>query len=203
MRPAASFLKTMAQVAKKAKLDDQTTRSITIGTDMISSVISLQKARPWFMSDSEGSNMAVDNAVSLKDLFEGKKVAIFGVPAPYTGTCTNEHYPPYKEHADTILKQGVDKLICYSVADPYSHHAWAKSLGNDFDKIEFFADADCSFAKAYGLDTDYSAASLGHRSKRFSMYVDDGSVKLFHMVEDAKKDAETLLEGIKELKDNE
>ena len=199
MRPATTLFKKMAQVAKKAKLDDQV-RSVTIGTDMISSVISLQKARPWYASESEGSNDAKDNAVSLKELFEGKNVAIFGVPAPYTGICTNEHYPPYKEHADTILKQGVDKLICYSVADPYSHYAWAKSLGNDFEKIEFLADADCSFAKAYGLDTDYAAVSLGHRSKRFSMYVQEGSVKLFHIVDDATKDAETLLEGIKDLK---
>lgn len=190
----------MAQVAKRAKLGEQN-RSVTIGTDMISSVVSLQKARPWYNSDAEGSNKAADNAVSLKELFAGKNVAIFGVPAPYTGICTNEHYPPYQEHADTFLSQGVDKLICYSVADPYSHHAWAKSLGNDFDKIEFLADADCSFAKGYGLDCDYAAVSLGHRAQRFSMYVQDGEVKLFHIVEDASKDAETLLEGIKDLKD--
>jgi peroxiredoxin len=192
----------MSDAAKKAKIDDQA-RSLTVGTDMISSVICLQKARPWYTSESEGSNLAADNSVSLKDLFEGKKVAVFGVPAPFTGTCTNEHYPGYKTHADEILKKGVDKLVCYTVSDPYAHHAWAKALGNDFDKIEFLADADGSFAKAYGLEMDCTKYALGHRAQRFSMYVDNGSVKIFQLVKDAKKDAETLLGEIKELADAE
>lgn len=190
MRPA---------IAAMSKATKKNVRSISIGTDMVSSVISLQKARPWYTSGGEGSNMAKDNEVTLKDLFEGTKVAIFGVPAPFTGTCTNEHYPPYKQHADDILKAGVDKLICYSVSDPYAHHAWAKALGNDFDKIEFLADTDGSFAKAYGLDADYSGVSLGVRSKRFSMFVDDGETKIFHIVEEADKDAANLLEGIQDL----
>ena len=37
------------------------------------------------------SNQAADNAVPLKKLFAGRKVALFGVPAPFTGTCTQEH----------------------------------------------------------------------------------------------------------------
>ncbi|CAB9516149.1 Peroxiredoxin-5, mitochondrial [Seminavis robusta] len=183
--------------AKKAKLE---ARSITIGTDMISSVITLQKARPWYMDDKEGSNLAKDNEVSLKEIFDGSKVAVFGVPAPFTGTCTNEHWPGYNENADAILKEA-DKLICYAVSDPYAHHAWGKALGNDFSKIEFLADDDGSFAKAYGLEFDCNVVSLGTRAKRFSMFVDNGNVKFFQLVEDAKKDAATLLQGIKDLKD--
>ena len=189
-----------AQVAKKAKLlQHQSVRSISIGTDMISSVISLQKARPWYMDESEGSNQATDNAVPLKDIFEGKTVAFFGVPAPFTGTCTNAHYPPYKALADDFAKAGVDKIICYSVADPYALHGWANSLKNDFEKIEFLADEDASFSKAYGLELDCTAVSLGHRSKRFSMLVKDGMVNNFRIVEDATKDAPALLEEAREL----
>ena len=62
-------------------------------------------------------------------------------------------------------------------------------MGNDFDKIEFLADADGSFAKEYGVELDGSAVSLGQRAKRFSMFVKDGNVKVFNLVEDAKKDA--------------
>ena len=66
-------------------------RSISIGTDMVSSVISLQKSRPWYMCADEGSNKAEDNAVTLKELFgRDKTLAVFGVPAPFTGTCTRE-----------------------------------------------------------------------------------------------------------------
>jgi peroxiredoxin len=201
MRAPFSLLKRMSdQVAKKAKLDE-TVRSITIGTDMISSVISLQKARPWFNSDSEGSNLAKDNEMKLKELFEGKTVALFGIPAPFTGVCTNAHYPPYKAKADEFKEAGADKLVCYSVTDPYAHYNWAKSLGNDFDKIDFLADEDSSFAKAYGLELDCKGVSLGMRARRFSMIVEDGTVKVFHEVEDADKDAEILLADLKELKD--
>jgi len=199
LRP--TFLRTMAHVAKKAKVGEQV-RAVTVGTDMKSATISLQKARPWYMTDAEGSNTAADNAVSLKELFEGKNVALFGVPAPFTGTCTNEHYPGYKMLADDFLKAGVDKIVCYAVSDPYAHYNWAKDLKNDFDKIEFMADADSSFVQAFDLEMDCTGVSLGVRSKRFSMFVKDGEVKVLNIVEaDADKDAENLLGGIKNLKD--
>jgi hypothetical protein len=44
-------------------------RSIAIGTDMVSSVISLQKARPWYTCSDTGSNQAADNQVLLSELF--------------------------------------------------------------------------------------------------------------------------------------
>ena len=78
------------------------------------------------MNDTEGSNKKVDNARSMNDLFGGnnnKVVVMFGVPAPFTGTCTNEHYPGYKLLVDDFKNQGVHDIICYTVSDPYSHHA--------------------------------------------------------------------------------
>ena len=173
-----------------------------MGTDMISSVISLQKARPWYNSDAEGSNLAIDNVVTLKDLFRDKTVVVFGVPAPFTGTCTLAHYPPYKKLADEFRSAGVDEIVCYSVTDPYAHYNWAEKMGNDHSKIRFLAGTDGSFAKAYGVDAEYSAASLGSRSKRFSMVVVNGHVQAFHIVKDATKDAETILQDIKDWKEN-
>ena len=66
-------------------------------------------------------------------------------------------------------------------------------MENDFDKISFLADVDGEWAKEYELDRDYSGASLGCRSARFSMIVDDGVVTSFNFVEEAELDAETLL----------
>lgn len=183
-------------------MQEQQLRSISMGTDMISSVISLQKARPWFNSDSEGSNLAIDNAVTLKDLFRDKTVVVFGVPAPFTGTCTLAHYPPYKKLAGELLNAGVDEIVCYAVSDPYAHYNWAQSMGNDHSKIRFLADTDGSFATAYGLAAEYNDYSLGSRSERFSMLVVNGHVKAFHMVDDATKDAETILQHVKEWKEN-
>lgn len=182
----------------------QSSRSVSIGTDMISSVICLQEARPWFRGSEEGSNAAVDNEVYLKDLFlPDKTVALFGVPAPFTGTCTNQHYPAYKVLADEILSAGCDELVCVSVSDPYALNSWQVALGNDPTKIRFLADPEATFARAYGLDKDYNAWSLGLRSERFSMIVQGGVVSSFRIVVDAATDAEDLLHELKMLKENE
>ena len=116
------------------------------------------------------------------------------MPAPFTGTCTHAHVPPYKEAADAFKAKGVDEIICYSVACPYAHYNWAANMNVDLNKISFLADVDGAWAKEYSLDRDYSVASLGVRSERFSMIVEDGVVKSFQVVEDAAKDASVLLE---------
>jgi peroxiredoxin len=170
-----------------------TKRDISVGTDLTKNECTLQKARPWHMNDTD-SNMAEDNAVSMTDLFRGKKVAIFGVPAPFTGTCTTAHYPPYQKLQDEFRAKGFDAVVCYSVADPYAHYNWGLAMGNDFDSIAFLADVDGSWTRSNDLERDYTGASLGHRSARFSMVVEDGIVKAFNLVEDAEKDAEVLLE---------
>jgi peroxiredoxin len=172
-------------------------RFISVGTNLLNdSSVTLQAARPW-RSSNEGSNKAVDNAKTMSNIFAGKKIAVFGVPAPFTGTCTNEHYPPYQRLAGDFKKAGVDELICYAVSDPYAHYAWAVTLNNNFDQITFLADPTAEFAHAYGLDQVYDESSLGLRSKRFSMLVENGVVKSFHLVENASKDAEVLLKEAK------
>jgi len=64
-------------------------------------------------------------------------------------------------------------------------------------KITFVSDVGGEWSDENDLTVDYSAASLGKRSKRFSMIVDDGVVKSFNVVEDASGDAEVLLEQAK------
>lgn len=178
------------------------TRSIMVGTDMLSSAITLQRARPWYMSAEEGSNLAKDNALTMKELFKDKTVVMFGVPAPFTGTCTNEHYPGYKALAEDFKAEGVDEIVCYSVADPYAHHGWSQALKNDHSSISFLADPDSQFAKAYGVDKTYDDFSLGARSIRFSMLVHDGTVINFREVQDAAADAETMLGDVKDMNEN-
>ncbi|KAG7364078.1 alkyl hydroperoxide reductase [Nitzschia inconspicua] len=170
------------------------------GEQPLSSDATLQKARPWYMSDAEGSNLAADNALSMKDVFEGKLVAMFGVPAPFTGTCTNAHYPPYKAAAKEFKNAGVDTVICYSVSDPYAMNGWSRSLNNDSEDIQFLADEGGVWAKEFGVDKTYDAVSLGLRSIRFSMLVDNGEVKSYNVVDDAAKDADVLLEAVKAYK---
>lgn len=144
--------------------------------------------------------MADDNAMTMKDIFENKLVVLFGVPAPFTGTCSQAHFPPFKAMARQFQNEGVDSIICYSVSDPYAMKAWSVSLGNNDDDIDFLADDGGVWAQEWGVDTRYDAVSLGLRSIRFSMLVDNGDIKAYNVVEDAAKDAEVLLEAVKAYK---
>jgi hypothetical protein len=54
----------------------------------------LVHAHPWYTDQQ--SNDEVDNSVDGSALLAGRRVAIFGVPAPFTGTCTTSHVPGYQ-----------------------------------------------------------------------------------------------------------
>lgn len=110
------------------------------------------------------------------ELFSGKKVVLFGLPGAYTGTCSNTHLPGYVNNAEAIKAKGVDTIAVLSVNDVFVMGAWAKEQDTG-DKVAVLADWDASYVKALGLDIDLSVASLGVRSKRFSLIAEDGVVK--------------------------
>jgi peroxiredoxin len=117
------------------------------------------------------------------DVFKGKKVALFAVPGAFTPTCSNLHMPSFLNNLDAFKAKGVDTVAVISVNDPFVMKEWAKATGGD-GKIDFLADGGAEFTKAIGMDFDGSGAGLGVRSKRYSMLVDNGTVKNLN-VEDA------------------
>lgn len=122
------------------------------------------------------------NEVSTSDIFGGKKVVLFAVPGAFTGTCSNIHVPGYLNNRDAIIAKGVDDIAVLSVNDAFVMTAWAKSTGGE-GKIRFLADWDAAFTKSVGMDIDLSAGTLGVRSKRYSMIVDDGTVTALNIEE--------------------
>ncbi|XP_010546853.1 PREDICTED: peroxiredoxin-2F, mitochondrial [Tarenaya hassleriana] len=156
---------------------------LATGTDITSAApdVSLQKARSW----DEGVSSKF-STIPLSDIFKGKKVVIFGLPGAYTGVCSQQHVPSYKNSIDKFKAKGVDSVICVAVNDPYVLNGWAEKLQAK-DAIEFYGDFDGKFHKSLGLDKDLSAALLGPRSERWSAYVEDGTVKVLN-VEEAPSD---------------
>ena len=129
------------------------------------------------LPDATFKTLTADGAkdLSVADLFEGKKVVLFGVPGAFTPTCSNNHLPGYLENYDAILGKGVDTIAVVSVNDHHVMSAWARFTGGE-GKLVYLADGNGDFTRAIGLDADLSAGGLGLRSKRFSMIVDDRTV---------------------------
>ncbi|XAR57229.1 Peroxiredoxin [Bertholletia excelsa] len=151
--------------------------SVSVGTDLVSAApdVSLQKARTW----EEGVESKF-STTPLRDIFKDKKVVIFGLPGAFTGICTAQHVPSYKNNIDKFKAKGIDHVICVAVNDPYVMNGWAEKLGAK-NAIDFYGDFDGSFHKSLDLGLDLSAALLGPRSQRWSAYVVDGKVKLLNV----------------------
>ncbi len=120
--------------------------------------------------------------ISTDQLFSGKKVVLFAVPGAFTPTCSLNHLPGYLENRDAILARGIDDIAVIAVNDIHVMGAWATSSGG-MGKIHFLSDWNAAFTKALGMDIDLSAGTLGVRSKRYSMLVEDGVVKSLNVEE--------------------
>jgi peroxiredoxin (alkyl hydroperoxide reductase subunit C) len=119
-------------------------------------------------------------AITTDDLFRGKRVALFGVPGAFTPTCSAKHLPGFVQQADAIKAKGVDAIVCTSVNDVFVMNAWGKEQKCG-EKVIMVADGDAAFTKATGLELDLGGKGLGLRNQRFSMLVDDGTVKALNI----------------------
>ncbi len=120
--------------------------------------------------------------VTTQEFFAGRKIVLFGLPGAFTPTCHKNHLPGFLAHEAAIKAKGVAEIAMTAVNDQYVLAAWSKATGAD-GHIAFLADGAADFAKAAGLDFDASAGGLGVRSKRYSMLVEDGVVKLLNIEE--------------------
>lgn len=113
-------------------------------------------------------------------VFSGRKVVLFAVPGAFTPTCSMNHMPGFVKEADAIKAKGVDTIACTAVNDVHVMNAWGRQSGAD-GKILMLADGNGAFAKSVGLEFDLTVHNMGHRSKRYSMIVEDGVVKAINV----------------------
>jgi peroxiredoxin len=116
------------------------------------------------------------------EVFAGKTVALFAVPGAFTPTCSARHLPSFREAAADLKAKGVDAIACTAVNDHFVMSAWAKDQGVA-DSILMLSDGSGEFARALGLDADFSKFGMGLRSKRYSMLVKDGVVDKLNVEE--------------------
>ncbi|MEM9044104.1 MAG: peroxiredoxin [Pseudomonadota bacterium] len=134
--------------------------------------------------------------VETASVFDGRTIALFGVPGAFTPTCHNAHLPSFIAAAEDLRGKGVDEIVCLSVNDPFVMGQWGEISGAKEAGIRMLGDADASFTKAMGLEFDGSAVGLGMRAKRFSALVANGEVKVMNVEDNPGQAVVTLGEAL-------
>ncbi len=113
--------------------------------------------------------------LTTADVFAGKKVALFAVPAAFSPTCSDMHLPGYVRNHDAIKAQGIDTIACLSTNDAWVLAAWAAQHGAT-GKIVMLSDGNLEFTRAAGMELDATVVGEGIRTQRYAAIVEDGVV---------------------------
>lgn len=119
--------------------------------------------------------------VNTGDFFKDKRVALFAVPGAFTSTCSAKHLPSYVKNGEALRGKGVDAIVCTAVNDPAVMRAWGQA--QKAEGVTMLSDGNGDFARALGVEADMSKHGMGHRSRRYSMLVENGVVKQLNMEE--------------------
>lgn len=120
-------------------------------------------------------------AVDLGAKLKGRKVVIFGLPGAFTGVCTTAHVPSFIRTKPDFDAKGVDEVICIAVNDPYVIKSWTEATGAAKAGITTLGDAESAFTSAIGMEFSAPAVGFVNRSKRYSLYAEDGVVKVLNL----------------------
>jgi len=122
------------------------------------------------------------NKVNLAEEFKKGDGLIIGVPAAFSGACSQQHVPSYMQHP-AIKTAG--QVFVVSVNDAFVMKAWAEAMDPaQQTEFRFLGDPSAEFTKALDLGFDGSAIFGGIRSKRYALEVKDGKVASAHVEPD-------------------
>lgn len=60
----------------------------------------------------------------------------------YTGVCSAQHVPSYRDNIEKFKSKGIDSVICVAVNDPYVMNGWAEKLQAK-EVVSFLFDSLC------------------------------------------------------------
>ncbi|KAJ8599855.1 hypothetical protein CTAYLR_005611 [Chrysophaeum taylorii] len=97
-----------------------------------------------------------------------------------------KNVPDFLEKQDILKEAGIDEVLVYCVNDMAVMEAWAKDQGIEGSMVSFFADPTSALTKALDMEmtAEGPAMVLGAgRSKRFTVFFDDGVAKAIGLAE--------------------
>ncbi len=122
----------------------------------------------------DGPNPFRWEEVETKNLFEGKRVAVFSLPGAFTPTCSNEQTPAFERLYEDFKNAGIDEVYCVSVNDAFVMYQWGQQLG--VEKVKLLPDGSADFTRRMGMLIKKDHVGFGDRSWRYAMIVENGKV---------------------------
>ena len=58
-------------------------------------------------------------SMTKEQLFDGKRVVVFGLPGAFTPTCSTQQLPGYEELYSQFRDAGIDDIYCVTVNDTF------------------------------------------------------------------------------------
>lgn len=113
--------------------------------------------------------------VTSRDIFAGRRIALFSLPGAFTPTCSSTHLPGFEANYEKLRALGIDDVYCISVNDSFTMNAWFNSLG--IEKVKPLPDGNADFTRMMGFLVEKRNLGFGARSWRYSMVVNDGVVE--------------------------
>ena len=85
-----------------------------------------------------------DGVLRAEDVFNDKRVVVFGLPGAFTPTCSSKQVPGFDAVYDELLANDIDEVYCTSVNDGFTMKAWFEKL--NVKNLKFLADGSGQFA---------------------------------------------------------
>ena len=111
-----------------------------------------------------------------QELFQDKRVIVFGLPGAFTPTCSTKQLPRFEEMYDQFIEKGIDEIYCVSVNDGFVMREWAK-LHTCGTKVRCIADGNGEFTRRMGMLVDKTNLGFGMRSWRYAAVINNGIVE--------------------------
>jgi peroxiredoxin len=113
-------------------------------------------------------------SMTKEQLFDGKRVVVFGLPGAFTPTCSTQQLPGYEELYSQFRDAGIDDIYCVTVNDTFVCKEW--TLANNIINVKVIPDGSAEFTIKMGMDVRKDNLGFGIRSWRYAAIVDNGNV---------------------------
>ena len=113
-------------------------------------------------------------SMTKEQLFDGKRVVVFGLPGAFTPTCSTQQLPGYEELYSQFRDAGIDDIYCVTVNDTFVCKEW--TLANNIINVKVIPDGSAEFTIKMGMDVRKDNLGFGFRSWRYAAIIDDSNV---------------------------